>query len=228
MNAPGKIRLSAGGFLFTAVLVALSYGFLDARIALWFDRLLRSDPRLSQYTSRIPDLLLPVVLVLSGAMWAMYLRQVRRGSRDGKTRFFLLSGTALPAAYVAKSMLKHLFGRIGTRAWLENGGDLSFHWFRGGGDYSGFPSGHMAVFTTLAIACRLFFPKYRAACFAAIAGLGIAMIATDYHFPSDVIAGGYLGLVVLAGADRILEVLGGEGETRIQGEGRNRDRHQEK
>jgi membrane-associated phospholipid phosphatase len=213
LNAPGKIRLTAGGFLLTATLVVLSYVFLDARIALGFDRLLRSDPLLSRYTSRIPDLLLPVVLVLSGTMWGMYLRQVRRGSRDGKTRFFLLSGTALPASYVAKSMLKHLFGRMNTRAWMENGGDISFHWFRGGGEYSGFPSGHMAVFTTLAVACWLFFPKYRATCLAAIAGLGIALIATDYHFLSDVIAGGYLGLVVLVGTDRSLEILGGYGKT---------------
>ena len=208
MNAPGKIRLSAGGFLFTAILVVLSSGFLDARIALGFDRLLRSDLRLSQYTSRIPDLLLPVVLVLSGVLWAMYLRRVRRGNRDEKTRFFLLSGTALPAAYVTKSMLKHLFGRMNTRDWLENPVDRSFHWFHGGGEYSGFPSGHMAVFTTLAVACWLFFPKYRATYLAAIVGLGIALIATDYHFLSDVIAGGYLGLVVLVGTDRGLELLG--------------------
>ena len=208
MNAPGKIRLSAGGFLLAAILVVFSSEFLDARIALGFDRLLRSGPLLSRYTSRIPDLLLPAVLVLSGAMWAMYLRRVRRGSRDEKTRFFLLSGTAMPVAYVTKLMLKFLFGRMNTRAWLENPVDLSFHWFHGGGEYSSFPSGHMAVFTTLAVACWLFFPKYRVACLAVIVGLGIALIATDYHFLSDVIAGGYLGLVVLAGTDRSLEFLG--------------------
>ena len=213
MDAPGKIRLSAGGFLFAAILVVLSSMFLDERLALWIDHLLRSDPRLSRYTSGIPDLLLPLVLVLSGVLWAMYLRRVRRGSRDDKTRFFLLSGTALPVAYVTKLMLKYLFGRMNTRVWLENPVDHSFHWFHGGGEYSSFPSGHLAVFTTLAVACWFFFPKYRATCLAAIVGLGIAMIATDYHFLSDVIAGGYLGLVVLVGTDRSLEILGGYGRT---------------
>jgi membrane-associated phospholipid phosphatase len=212
LNPPGKIRLYAGGFLFTAVLVILSSMFLDERIALGVDRLLRSVPLLSRGTSRIPDLLLPVVLVLSGVMWAMYLRRVRRGSHDDKDRFFLLSGTALPVAYVAKFMLKHLFGRMNTRVWLENPVDRSFHWFHGGGEYSSFPSGHMAVFTTLAAACWLFFPKYRATCLSAIVGLGVALIATDYHFLSDVIAGGYLGLLVLAVTDRSLEILGGYGK----------------
>jgi membrane-associated phospholipid phosphatase len=203
-----KIRLSAGGFLLAAILVVFSSEFLDARIALGFDRLLRSDPLLAHYTSHIPDLLLPSVLVLSGAMWAMYLRRVRRGSRDEKARFFLLSGTAMPVAFVAKLMLKYLFGRMNTRAWLENPKDLSFHWFHGGGQYSSFPSGHMAVFATLAVACWLFFPKYRVACLAVMIALGFAVVATDYHYLSDVIAGGYLGLVVFVGTDRGLELLG--------------------
>jgi membrane-associated phospholipid phosphatase len=208
LKAPGKIRLSAGGFLLAAVLVVLSSGFLDARIALGFDRLLRSDPLLAHYTSRIPDLLLPAMIVLSGVLWAMYLRRVREGIRDEKTRFFLLSGTAMPVAYVAKQMLKYIFGRMNTRVWLENPVDLSFHWFHGGGEYGSFPSGHMAVFTALAVACWLFYPKYRVACLSVMIALGFAMIATDHHYLSDVIAGGYLGLVVFVGTDRGLELLG--------------------
>jgi membrane-associated phospholipid phosphatase len=213
LNAPGKIRLSAGGFLVAAILVVLSSTFLDERIALGFDHLLRSDPRLSRYASGIPDLLLPAVLLLSGFMWWMYFRRVRRGSRDDKTRFFLLSGTALPAAYLAKVTLKWFFGGINTRVWLENPVGRSFRWFHGGGDYSGFPSGHMAVFTALAVACWLNFPKYRAGCLAVMISLGFALVATDYHFLSDVIAGAYLGIAVLAGTDRGLDLLGGYGKT---------------
>ncbi len=144
----------------------------------------------------------------------MYLRRVRRGSRDEKTRFFLLSGTAMPVAFVTKQMLKHIFGRMNTRAWLENPVDLSFHWFHGrGGPYGSFPSGHMAVFATLAAACWLFFPKYRVASLAVMIALGFALVATDYHYLSDVIAGGYFGLVVFVGVDRGLELLGGYGKT---------------
>lgn len=199
--------MSPGGFLVTAALVVFSMRFLDAGIALWFRDLLRSDPQLWRYTSRIPDLLLPTVLVLSGVLWAMYLRRVRRGIRDEKARFYLLSGTAMPAAFAAKAALKLLFGRMNTRAWLAKGGDLSFHWFHGGGEYGSFPSGHMAVFTALAAATWLLFPKYRAASLAAITALGVALVATDYHYLSDVIAGGYLGMAVLAGTDRCLERL---------------------
>ena len=208
MTAPGKIRLTAGGFLLTANLVIISYEFLDERIALWIDRLLRSHGLHSLYTSRVPNLLLPAVLVLSGVMWVLYLRGVRRGERDGHSTFFLLTGTALPATYVVKLALKHVFGRMGPRAWLGNPTDPSFHWFQGGGNLTGFPSGHMAVFTTLAVACWLFFPKARAACLAGIVALGVALIATGQHFLSDLIAGGYIGWVVLVGTDRGLTILG--------------------
>ena len=208
MNAPAKIRLSAVGFLLTVLLVALSHGFLDERIARAVFRLLRSDPLLSRYTSDIPDLLLPAVLILSSAMWIVYFRRIRRGARDDRSRFFLLAGTALPVAFVAKWVLKHVFGRLGTRAWLENPSDLSFHWFHGGGEYSGFPSGHMAVFTTLAAACWFFLPKYRVACLSGVFALGVALIATDYHFLSDVIAGGYLGFAVLAVTEKMYTVYG--------------------
>ena len=209
MTAPGKLRLTAGGFLLTANLVVISYGFLDERIALWIYRLLRSHGLLSLYTSRIPSLLLPAVLVLSGVMWVLYLLEVRRGERDGHSTFFLLTGTALPATFVVKLALKHVFGRMGPRAWLGSATDLSFHWFHGGGNLTGFPSGHMAVFTALAAACWLFFPKARAACVAGIAALGVALIATGQHFLSDVIAGGYVGWVVLVCTDRGLAILRG-------------------
>lgn len=207
MAPPGKLRLTAGGFLLTAVLVIISYEFLDERIALWIFRLLRSHGLLSLYTSSVPNLLLPAVLVLSGVMWVLYLRGVRTGERDGHSAFFLLTGTALPATFVAKLALKHVFGRMGPRAWLGNLADPSFHWFQGGGDLTGFPSGHMAVFTTLAVACWLYFPKARAACLAGLVALGVALIATGQHFLSDLIAGGYIGWVVLAGADRGLAFL---------------------
>jgi membrane-associated phospholipid phosphatase len=201
------VVLSPRGFLVTATLVVLSDRFLDERIALSVYRLIGSHSLLSRYFKNIPDLLLPFVLLLSAVMWVSYLRRLHSGIRDDRTWFFRLSGCALPIAYVLKILFKHVFGRITTRAWLENPTANTFHWFHGGGQYSGFPSGHMVVFTSLAGACWIFFPRYRLACISLTLGLGIALIATDYHFLSDVIAGGYLGLVVVAATHRIVWTL---------------------
>jgi len=215
LSAQPNVTLTIRGFLAAAPLVALSCFFLDEPIALFVDRMIRTQSLLSRYTENIPDLLLPAVLLISAAMWISYFSRVRRGIRNDQTRFFQLAGSALPLAYVIKAILKHVFGRIDTRAWLENPTGNTFHWFHGGGNYSGFPSGHMTVFTSLAIACWIFFPRYRAACLFFILLLGVSLIATDYHFLSDVIAGGYLGLVVIAGTHRVIEKMSsGPGPTR--------------
>ena len=49
----------------------------------------------------------------------------------------------------------------------------------------------------LAALCR-YYPKFRPWCLLLGVLLGVALIATEYHFLSDVIAGAYLGVVVEA------------------------------
>ncbi len=195
-------------FLFTlpaAALVVASVQFLDEPIALAVGRLIRSHPVLARYTSDIPDLLLPTVLLLSAAMWIGYARRIRSGIRDERTRYYRLTGAALPAAFFLKTVLKYVFGRINTRTWLENPATNAFLWFQGGDRNMGFPSGHMTVFAALAAASWIFFPRTRPFCAILLLALGSALILTDYHFLADVIAGAYFGWAVVAVARRALE-----------------------
>jgi len=178
---------------------------LDEPIALAIHGFRRSNPMLEEYTDRIPDLLLPVVLVLSAGMWIAWFLRVRKGVRDDRTAFFRLAGTVLPLSYFARAAFKFLFGRIETRAWLEHPVPTEFQWLQTGDRIGGFPSGHMMVFASLAAACWIFFPRARAACAAFLLLLGSALIATNYHFLGDVIAGGYLGLAVAAATFEFLE-----------------------
>ncbi len=173
----------------TALAVAASVSFLDQPIALAMSRLMRTSELLARYGGSLPDLLLPAVLLLSAWMWLAYARRVRSGIRDDRTRFHRLAGTALPAAFVLKTVLKYLFGRVNTRAWLEHPAVHTFLWFRGNESHTGFPSGHMTVFATLAVACWIFFPRARVACVVFLLLLGSALILTNYHFLADVVAG---------------------------------------
>jgi membrane-associated phospholipid phosphatase len=102
---------------------------------------------------------------------------------DTHTRFFQLVAITIPLTYFLKSTLKHSVDRIDTRFWLRHPGFKEFHWFHGGGNYTSFPSGHMAVFMALVIALWRFYPRHH-------------LIMTNYHFISDVIAGAYLGFLV--------------------------------
>ena len=54
----------------------------------------------------------------------------------------------------------------------------------------------MAVFTALVIALCRFYPRYRPAFIGFLSVLALALIATDYHFLSDIIGGAYLGWMV--------------------------------
>ena len=54
----------------------------------------------------------------------------------------------------------------------------------------------MTVFTAFGIAVWLYYPHYRRPVIITLLILGAALIATDYHFLSDVIAGAYLGVLI--------------------------------
>ncbi len=188
-------------------LVVLCDHYVDVPVARFFDRLLQLDPRWRSYTGNIPDLLQFFVLVATAFSWAGYWVLSRRG-RGYEARFLRLAGTCIPASYVAKEVLKLVFSRSNTRAWLAHRVSYAFHWFHGGSGLNGFPSGHMAVFTALGAALWLYYGRYRPVYAAGLSALGLALIVTDYHFVSDVIGGFYLGVLVCLYTQRWL----GDGE----------------
>jgi membrane-associated phospholipid phosphatase len=182
-------------FPFVVLAVLVSLRFLDAWIALGAMELLKSSDFLHVSTSDIPDVLFLLVCFGSGLLWGKYLILRNKGIINEQTRFFQLAGSAIPLAYFLKWLFKYVFGRTNTRVWLANQVSDDFHWFHGGGEYSSFPSGHMAVFSALFAAIWLFYPRYRSISIGLALVLAVALVATDYHFLSDVIAGAYLGLV---------------------------------
>ena len=187
----------AGLFLLSALAVVISYRYVDEWLAHSVMDFLKQMHLLAIGTRRIPDLLFPLVCLGTTAMWIAYFRLGRSG-RDGvKRSFLLLAATALPSAYLVKSFLQGIFGRVHTRTWLIHHGPPGFNWFGGGG---GFPSGHMLVYTAFFAALWHYFPRYRIPSALAVFLLAAALIVTNYHFLSDIIAGTYLGTIVTTAA----------------------------
>ncbi len=182
---------------FVVPVVAACVFLLDGAIALAIEAYVRSGRLVGEYTDDIPDLLLPFVITLSAAMWTARHLRIRRGIRDVLTDFYRLGGTVLPVSHVAKTAFKLLFGRIQTRVWLVDPA-AAHQWFHSGEGHNGFPSGHMTVFAALAAACWAFYPELKGPCLFLLALLGAALVLSNYHFLSDVVAGGYLGLAVAA------------------------------
>lgn len=107
--------------------------------------------------------------------------------------------TSMAISFFIKSVLQFTFGRYVPRyrasdilLFERNHHLYGFHWFQSGC----FPSGHMAVFSAALCAIALYYPRGKliSICLGLI--LAIALIALNYHFLSDIIAGTYLGMTI--------------------------------
>ena len=179
--------------LLTALITIVAIKFLDARIAASVMNFIRSVHKLRQVTERIPDILPHLVGIGTVLLWGIYFYRSRKTTDDNEVQFLRLAATALPVAYLVKTLLKFVFGRTGPRGWLIHKEPLAFHWFKIWS--SSFPSGHMLVFVAFGAAVLFYYPKYRLLVLILLGLLGIALIGTDYHFLSDVIAGAYFGFI---------------------------------
>ena len=192
------VKSTLGVCLGTVPLMALSYFCLDERLARLCERLRLHQRPLPEL--QIPDVLLPIVLVATALAWGVFFYRRWQKSTSPALAFYMLIGTTMPLAILLKAVAKDVFGRINTRSWLEHPVSTHFHWFGGSELYSSFPSGHMTVFTVMAAAVAAWFPRAGRIAFLALALLGCALIATGYHFLSDVLGGVCLGLLIHAGA----------------------------
>lgn len=191
-NASGRFIM-----ILTLIVLAIIVGcikYLDAEIAIRIMCFIRSIHTIHKATENIPDLLIYLVGIGTVLMWAVYFYRVHKKKIDVKTRFLQLAGITLPAVYMLKSFLQFVFGRTNTRLWLTANKTLLFNWFHGIG-FGCFPSGHMTVFSAFGTAVLFYYPQYSRRVLIILAFLGVALIATDYHFLSDVIAGAYLGFI---------------------------------
>jgi membrane-associated phospholipid phosphatase len=183
-------------FCLVCLLVLCGYYFLDTRLAELVLRIIGSEFVFSEDVSHIPDLVLVTVCTATVLGWTGHLYLAKTNPRLAGPDFFEFMGCSVPLAFSLKFIFKFIVGRTNTRLWLVNPEMYGIHWFHGGGDFTGFPSGHMAVFTALLLAISRYYPQVRHLCTATLFVLGTALIATEYHFFSDVVAGAYLGLIV--------------------------------
>ncbi|MCL1927116.1 MAG: phosphatase PAP2 family protein [Syntrophorhabdaceae bacterium] len=179
--------------------------FLDNHLSFAVERFLRDGSSFGHSTASIPDLLLPFVLTMSASLLVVRRARIRRFGEDAYSAFCLLGATVLPFSFLIKTVLKPLFGRIETRVWLGNPLPPALQWFHQSDGHSGFPSGHMMVLSALAFAFWLYFPKPGGKCLLLLPLMGAALIITNYHFLTDVVAGAYLGLAVTSATTLLLE-----------------------
>jgi membrane-associated phospholipid phosphatase len=181
--------------LLTAAAVVVCYLWLDRPIALLVHAHRAQRETFARLTY-FPDPLLPLAAAafVAFGLWALAGRPLSKIVTAG-----VLCSISLIVTEAIKGQLKFAFGRLWPDTWVENNpsfiddGAYGFNFFHGGPGYASFPSGHTAVTCALISVLWIMFPKLRPVYTLAVLAVTVGLIGANYHFLSDVIAGGFVG-----------------------------------
>lgn len=177
------------------ILVVISYLYVDKAVAFWVYRPTLQHLSLLKFFTYISSFIFGVAALA-------YLYFLWRYTRNKTTYFdyvLLAVVNSMVIATYIKNQLKLIFGRTWPKTWTENNPSLihdnsyGFHFFKGGMAYSSFPSGHTAVIVAATTVLWMIYPRGRWIYLSLIFLVIIGLIGLDFHFVSDVIAGGFVG-----------------------------------
>ena len=116
---------------------------------------------------------------------------------------------SLISASAIGNQLKNLFSRTWTETFVNNNpsfiqdGVYGFFWFHGGAGWASFPSGHTLAAMSFLVVPAIAYPRWRPVCGLLVLLEALALWAQNYHFFSDIVAGGFLGGAVALVAARL-------------------------
>jgi membrane-associated phospholipid phosphatase len=128
-----------------------------------------------------------------------WIVRARLGWLDDLT---LRAGLGVIVALALKDQVKWVFGRTWPETWIDDNpsyfgdGTYGFQPFTGGLAYSSFPSGHMATVLAFVAVFWLLWPRMRGPCAVLAGATSVGLLGANYHWLSDIIAGGALGTAV--------------------------------
>lgn len=153
----------------------------------------------------------PPPLVQSWSPLVLVLLAVRRGFgpwRRWQHALFLACASLIIADQFRES-LGDLCGRYWPETWHDNNPSLiknnayGFHPFQVGDDVGSFPSGHAARIAAFFTVFWIALPRGRWLYALVAVPMCVALVAMNYHFVGDVIAGSIIGALVAAWATRL-------------------------
>jgi membrane-associated phospholipid phosphatase len=180
-------------FVCTIAVVVLCVRYLDRPVCLFADSIFGQLTWIGDF-KRTPNFFDPLALLL----FALFLlrRLVRRPIGKLDVACILGDASLLLTRYVSDK-LKYVFARTypkyGSPSLIHDRA-YSFNFFRPGHDYLSFPSGHAAAVCAILSILWIFYPRFRGLYALTAIGFSAVLVATNYHFLSDVIAGGFLGV----------------------------------
>ena len=192
MNALQRWLLA---LLLTALVVVVCYLWLDRPLALLAHAHSGQRETFARLT-HIPDLLNPAAAIafVAFGLWVFAGRSLSKVLTAG-----VLCSISLIVGETIKGQLKFVFGRYWPDTWVQNNpsfihdGAYGFNFFHGGAGYASFPSGHTAATCAVISVLWILFPRLRPLYALVVLAVAVGLIGANYHFLSDVIAGGFVG-----------------------------------
>jgi len=185
----GQSPLALLAFLgLLALATGLCVVFVDRPVALWC--MGHQRYRTVFQLCAAPSLLaLPAAGVFLGYAAVRRLRHA-----GGVSQVWLAASVAVLAGTAVKDELKWWFGRPWPWAWLQYH-DYRFHPFVDSVMTGSFPSGHTAYISAPLCVLWVLLPRWRVVWGGVIGLVMIGLVAANYHFVADVLAGLWTGVV---------------------------------
>ncbi len=190
------LRAWSISFLLTVIAVAMSYEWLDRSLALFAHSELRQIAIFARLTL-LPE---PLTLLAILALLTLGLRGLTGRSLSKFQTAILLCSVSLIVAGTIKNQLKIVFGRTWPETWINGNpsfihdGIYGFNPFHAGTAFESFPSGHTTAICAVISVLWISYPRWRVVYVLCVAAVAIGLLGANYHFLSDVIAGGFVGV----------------------------------
>ena len=192
---PGHIKYS----LIAVVAISICYFYVDRDASTFFNTV-RNTPEFynvffcMQYLSNLLEYAVPlfyIYLIVMLLLKRFYYFE----------EFLFAASTSLLVSVSLKNFFKNIFGRYWTETFVNNNqsfqktGAYGFNFFHHGLAYDSFPSGHTTVIFAFMTVLWIMFPGLRWLATLCCATVIVGLLGCDFHFPSDIIAGGILGII---------------------------------
>lgn len=192
--------LSTGAILIALTMVSVLW--LDRPIATLSNSLLRDYVASIRPFDQLADFFVwTAVLILVGAGPA-----TAAGWRPGPVaRILIVAAAATLIALALKEQLKYAFGRTWPDTWVDNNpswikdGVEQFQPFHGGRGWASFPSGHTTAVAAPMLVIWRMLPAWRWLAGLVIAAMIGILLAANFHYLGDCIAGLAVGLASATG-----------------------------
>jgi membrane-associated phospholipid phosphatase len=192
-NAPFRYWLLALALCVAAVGVCIAY--VDRPLAEWSE----AHVRHTEFWTALNLALYPFLLIVVAALFFLLgcgISLISGRPLRPWTGIPILCSWATMWAIASEIILKRIFGRGWADPTFVRDRLYGFHFLHGETHWDAFPSGTATVSFAILAVLWILKPRWRAAGTATVALLCAAVVIGNYHWLSDVIAGGFLGVTI--------------------------------